>query len=57
MEDTPGGFNVGKALIEVMKVMKKKGVLSEQEVLDILWESKDPLFPWTKQDIKDLINL
>ena len=57
MEDTSGGFNVGKALIEMMKVMKKKGVLSEQEVLDILWESKDPLFPWTKQDIKDLINL
>ena len=56
-EPYSSGFNVEKLLIEVLKLMKKKGVLDESEILDVLWNAKDPLFPWDKQDIKDLIKL
>ncbi len=56
-EPYSSGFDVEKLLIEVLKLMKKKGVLEESEILDVLWNAKDPLFPWDKQDIKDLIKL
>ena len=51
------GINIGKVVIEMLKLMKQKGLLEEQEILDILWDAKDPLFPWNRQDIKELIKL
>ncbi|MBM3298415.1 MAG: hypothetical protein FJY85_00500 [Deltaproteobacteria bacterium] len=57
MEDTYFGFNVGKLLVEALKLLKQKGVLEEAEILDILWEAKDPYFPWSKEDIKELLKL
>jgi hypothetical protein len=57
MEDTYFGFNVGKLVVEVLKLLKQKGVLEEVEILDILWEAKDPYFPWSKKDIKELLKL
>ena len=51
------GFNIGKVLIGTLKLLKQHGVLQEAEVLDVLWEAKDPLFPWNKQEIKELIKL
>lgn len=51
------GFNVGKVLIGTLRLLKQKGVLKEAEILEILWDAKDPLFPWNKQEIKDLIKL
>lgn len=51
------GFDVGKVAIGVLKLLKQKGILQEQEILELLWEAKDPLFPWNKQEIKELINL
>jgi hypothetical protein len=51
------GFNVGKVVIEMLKLMKQKGLLEDQEILDLLWDAKDPLFPWNRQDIKELIKL
>ncbi|HMK34738.1 MAG TPA: hypothetical protein VK463_06710 [Desulfomonilaceae bacterium] len=51
------GFNTGQVLIGIIKMLKEKGVLAENEILDVLWDAKDPLFPWTKQDIKELIKL
>jgi hypothetical protein len=57
MEDTYLGFNVGKLLVEVLKLLKQKGVLEEGEILDILWEAKDPYFPWSKPEIKELLKL
>ena len=50
-------FNQEKVVIELLKALKNKGILTEDEVLDILWEAKDPFFPWSKSDIKDLFNL
>lgn len=44
-------------MIGLLKVLKQKGILEESEVLDILWDAKEPLFPWTKNDIKELIKL
>ena len=29
----------------------------EQAILDLLWEAKDSHFPWTREDIKELIKL
>jgi hypothetical protein len=51
------GFNVGKVVIGMLIMLKNKGVLDEQQILDVLWDAKDPLFPWSKQDIKELIKL
>lgn len=51
------GFQTGRVLIGMLKILKEKGVLEESEVLDILWDAKEPLFPWTKNEIKDLIKL
>ncbi len=57
MKEDSRGFNLEQVLVETMKLLKNKGVLAEQEILDILWEAKDPLFPWTKNEIKELIKL
>lgn len=57
MEDTYMGFNVGKLLVQTLKLLREKGILEEAEILDILWEAKDPYFPWSKADIKDLLKL
>jgi hypothetical protein len=57
MEDEYFGFDVGKLVIGVLKLMKEKGLLEEQAILDLLWEVKDPQFPWTKADIKELVKL
>ncbi|HTY25732.1 MAG TPA: hypothetical protein VMC85_21560 [Desulfomonilaceae bacterium] len=51
------GFNVSEVLVGVLRLMKQKGLLEEQEILDILWEAKDAQFPWTKEDIKSLLKL
>lgn len=51
------GFKTGQVLIGILKLLKEKGVLEESEVLDLLWDAKEPLFPWTKNDIKELIKL
>jgi hypothetical protein len=51
------GFNIGQVVIGILKLLKNKGILEEQEILDLLWDAKEPLFPWTKQDIKELIKL
>ncbi len=57
METGKFGFDVEKLLIDVLKLMKNKGLLTEEEVLDALWDAKDPVFPYGKRDIKDLIKL
>ena len=57
MEEEYLGFDVGKLVIGVLKLMKEKGLLEEQAILDLLWEVKDPQFPWTKADIKELVKL
>jgi hypothetical protein len=31
--------------------------LKEEEILDLLWDAKEPLFPWNKQEIKELLEL
>jgi hypothetical protein len=51
------GFHMGKLLISLLRALKQKGLLEEEALLDILWEAKDPAFPWSKQDIKELLNL
>lgn len=51
------GFNVGKVVIGMLKLLHQKGLLDEQEILTLLWDAKDPMFPWNKQDIKELIKL
>ena len=55
--ETSTPFNQEKVVIELLKVLRHKGLLTEDEVLNILWEAKDPFFPWSKTDIKDLFNL
>lgn len=57
MEDNYYGFHIGKIVIAMLKQLKDKGVLEEEAVLDILWEAKDAHFPWSKQDIKELLKL
>lgn len=57
MEDVYYGFKTGQVVIGLLKTLKQKGMLKEDEVLDILWDAKEPLFPWSKKDIKDLIKL
>lgn len=57
MEESYLGFNVGKVLFSVIRLLKQKGMLGEDEILDLLWEAKDPLFPWSKKEIKELIKL
>ncbi len=57
MEEKYYGFDVGRVVIGALKLLKDKGYLDEEEVLDLLWESKDALFPWDRSDIKELIKL
>jgi len=57
MEKAVPGFDVEKLLIAVIKLLKERGVLEEQEILEVLWEAKDPVFPWSKSDIKELLKL
>lgn len=57
MEENYLGFNVGKVLFSVIRLLKQKGMLDEDEILDLLWDAKDPLFPWSKKEIKELIKL
>lgn len=57
MQETYQGFDVGKVTIGLLKLLKERGILEEKAILDLLWEAKDPLFPWTKEEIKDLLQL
>jgi hypothetical protein len=57
MENEFFGFNVSNVLVGILRLMKQKGILEEREILDILWEAKDAQFPWTREDIKDLLKL
>ena len=57
MEDKHFGFDVGQVLVGILKMLKDKGIADEEAILDLLWEAKDPLFPWDKNDIKLLIKL
>ena len=51
------GFNIPNVMVSLLRLMKQKGILEEKEILDILWEAKDAQFPWTKEDIRDLLKL
>jgi hypothetical protein len=51
------GFNIGKVVIGMLRVLKQRGLVEEAEILEVLWDAKDPLFPWNKQEIKELIKL
>jgi hypothetical protein len=57
MKEDYFGFNVGQILVGMLKLLKEKGVLEEEEILEMMWEAKEPLFPWTKKEIKELIKL
>jgi hypothetical protein len=57
MENESFGFNISDVLVGILRLMKQKGILQEKEILDILWEAKEAQFPWTKEDIKDLLKL
>jgi hypothetical protein len=57
MESEFFGFNVSDILVGILRLMKQKGILQEKEILDLLWEAKEAQFPWTKEDIKDLLKL
>jgi hypothetical protein len=59
MEDESSymGFNIGQVLFGTLRVLKQKGLLQEAEILDVLWDAKNPMFPWNKQEIKELIKL
>jgi len=51
------GFNVGEVLVGLLRLLKQKEILKEEEILDLLWEAKEPLFPWNRQEIKELLKL
>jgi hypothetical protein len=59
MEDQSSymGFNIGKVVVGMLRVLKQKGLVQEAEILDVLWDAKDPMFPWNKQEIKELLKL
>ncbi len=57
METDYFGFHVGKVLVGIIRHLKQRGVLEESEILDVFWEAKDPLFPWSKEEIKELLKL
>ncbi len=57
MEQDSFGFNVGGIIVGILRLLKEKGVLEEAEILEVLWEAKDPLYPWNKQEIKELLKL
>lgn len=57
MDDAYFGFNIGQIVVSMLRILKQRGVLEEQEVLDLLWEAKGPAFPWSKEEIKELLKL
>jgi hypothetical protein len=57
MEDSYFGFDIGKIAIGMLRLLKEKGILDEEAILDLLWEAKSVEFPWDKSDIKELIKL
>lgn len=57
MQQDSFGFNVGAVMVGILRLMKQKGLLKEDEILEILWDAKDPLYPWNKQEIKELLKL
>jgi hypothetical protein len=57
MEENYFGFDMGKLLLGTIRLLKQKGLLEESAVLDLLWEAKEPSFPWSKSDIKELVKL
>jgi hypothetical protein len=57
MEQDAFGFNIGAIMVGILRLMKQKGLLTEDEILDVLWDAKDPLYPWNKQEIKQLLKL
>ncbi|MBI4963887.1 MAG: hypothetical protein HY913_11475 [Desulfomonile tiedjei] len=57
MEQDYFGFNLGQVVVGLIRVMKQRGVLEEKEILDILWDAKEPMFPWDRQEIKELLKL
>ncbi len=57
MSESYFGFDTGQLFIGLIKLMKSKGLLDEEEVLQLLWDAKDPMFPWSKNEIKELLNL
>jgi hypothetical protein len=57
MEDSYFGFNLGKVVIGMLRLLKERGLLEEAAILDLLWDAKDAKFPWNKADIKELIKL
>jgi hypothetical protein len=57
MQDDYFGFNVGQVVISLLRLLKQRGILKEEEILDILWEAKEPLFPWDRKEITELLKL
>jgi len=57
MQEDYFGFNVGELVVSLLRILRQRGILEEDEVLDILWEAKEPLFPWDRQQIKELLKL
>ncbi len=57
MEESYFGFDIGKVIIGLLRLLKKKGLLEEEAILDLLWEAKEVEFPWDRNDIKELIKL
>jgi len=57
MTDDYFGFDVGKIVVGILKIMKNKGITDEEAILDLLWDAKDPTFPWSREDIKELLKL
>jgi len=57
MQEDYFGFNVGELVVNLLRILRQRGILEEDEVLDILWEAKEPLFPWDRQQIKELLKL
>jgi len=57
MQEDYFGFNVGQVVIGLLRLLKQRGILKEEEILDILWEAKEPLFPWDRKEIKELLKL
>ncbi len=57
MESSYMGFDLAKVMIGTLRLMKEKGLIDEKAILDLLWEAKEVQFPWTREDIKELIKL
>jgi len=57
METDYFGFHVGKVLVGIIRLLQQRGILEESEILEILWEAKEARFPWSKEEIKELLKL